>query len=152
MKTDEKDRSQQNVEEPVTKPEEQQPTKEEKQPDKAFNEIWSSIVETLKDDGPRINAAIQQAKPQQLADNKILIHIGAESHKDLYKKFAHKIIDVLRQQMNNKDLSFEFKQVENEIESKRPLTNAEKYKKLSEHNPALEALRKKFNLDIKNNN
>ena len=152
MNADEKNPSRQNVEEPDSKPKEQHTPAEEKQHNKAFDEIWSSIGESLKDDGPRINAAIQQAKPQQLADNKILIHIGAESHKDLYKKFAHKIIDVLRQQMSNKDLSFEFKQVENEIESKRPLTNAEKYKKLSEHNPALEALRKKFNLDIKNNN
>ena len=132
--------------EPQPPPEKEPESNDQK---RELSDIWEQITESLKDDGPRINAAIQQAKPKPVSEDKILIHISAESHKDLYQKFSSKIIDILRKEWNNNALEFEYKLIESETENNRPLTHAEKYKKLSEQNPALELLRKKFNLDIK---
>lgn len=114
-----------------------------------LQQIWKKITESLADDGPRINAAVKQANPQKTGENTIQIQVSAEAQKELYAKFESKIIKVLRKELNNESLDIEFKMVENASDANRPLSNAEKYKQMSEENPALELLRRKFNLDIK---
>ncbi len=110
---------------------------------------WQEIAESLKDDGPRINSVMQNAQPKQIDDNTIQIDITAEIQKDLFAKFDEKIIRVLQRRMKNNELKFKFNLVESEVESKRPLTDVEKYQELMKRNPVLEKLREKFNLDLK---
>lgn len=129
-----------------------QPT-EQKSDDSAFNtdikSIWQEIADSIKDEGPRINAAIQQANPRQKDDNTIEIQISAEQQKELYDKYQAKILEVLRTKTGNKNLKFEFIVNDTQIANNRPKTYAEQYQELSEKNPALELLRQKFNLDVK---
>jgi len=115
-----------------------------------LNNVWSKIVESLKDDGPRIGAVVQMANPKFLNENIIQLKITVESQKELYQKFDAKILGVLRQKFTNKQLIFEFEIDQNAVESNRPMSIAEQYKEFLNENPSIDTLRKMFDLDIKN--
>ncbi|MFO7863068.1 MAG: proline racemase family protein, partial [Salinivirgaceae bacterium] len=115
-----------------------------------LDSIWQQIIKSLENDGPRINAAIQIADPKWMNPTQVQINISAEIQKELYQKFEQKIIQVLRNELNNKSLEFIYQIVITEAETNRPLTPAEQFKEMSAKNPALELLREKFDLDLKN--
>lgn len=114
-----------------------------------LEQIWAQIMVTGEELGPRINQALQAANPEKTSDNTIKIQITAESHKELYEKHKASVYDVLVAELGIKDLKFEWELVKSELESKRPLKDAEKYQAMAEENPALKLLKEKFNLDIK---
>lgn len=115
-----------------------------------LNDAWSIIVESLKNDGPRIGAVVQMASPKFLNENIIQLKITVESQKDLYQKFEAKILGVLRRTFTNNQLGFEFEIDQNVVESNRPMSIAEQYKELLNENPSIDTFRKMFDLDIKN--
>ncbi len=132
-----------------TEEEQEQITPEKDESPTDLENIWQEIAKSVKDDGPRINTAMQNANPKQIDTHTIQIDITAEIQKDLYEKFEEKILRVLQRKLKNNTLSFSFNLVESEAENNRPLTDAEKYQKLIKQNPVLEKLREKFNLDLK---
>lgn len=115
---------------------------------KQLVECWQKIYESLKDQGPRIGAVLQMANPHFMDDNIIKLKVTVESQQELYQKFEQKIIAVLRKTFNNNQLIFEFEIDERVADSNRPMSLAEQYKALLDENPAMETLRKTFDLDI----
>lgn len=117
---------------------------------KKLQDAWQNIAESLTDEGPRINAAIQIAQPEFVNPDTVLVHVSVESQEELYQKYDQKVLQVLRKEFANNKLQFEFKKVATELDKNRPLTVAEQYKELITKNSVLDVLRQKFDLDIKN--
>ncbi|TXN36172.1 DNA polymerase III subunit gamma/tau [Flagellimonas hymeniacidonis] len=126
---------------------------QEKLPKESFTEEdmqghWNDFVQHLEDKGRKILASnLQTDVPKLKNDHVIWIELPNSTMKKEVEREQSLMLDYLKEQLNNYSITLHI--TVNELVAKKfAFTPEEKYQKLVEKNPALEKLRKEFDLDF----
>ncbi len=127
--------------------------KEEEKPTEAFSEEdmqkhWVDFVKKLDDKGKKILASNLNADTPKLRNETIIwIELPNSTMKKEVEREQSLMLNYLKNQLNNYDISLQIT-VNEETSKKFAFTPEEKYEKLREKNPAIDLLRKEFDLDL----
>jgi len=122
-------------------------------PKEVFNEqklqkLWKEYAKVLDKKGEKSMASIIGTDVPKLEEKfKIFFTIPNKLMQDQFKKGKPKLLQFLREKLNNYGISIEVLLNET-VEKKFAYTPQEKFNKLREKNPLLEKLRKTFELDL----
>ena len=129
------------------------PVNQEELPKDAFNEAdlqshWNDLVQQLEKKGRKILASnFQIDVPKLKNENTIWIELPNTTMKKEVEREQSLMMDYLKQKLNNYFISLHIS-VNEEVAKKFAFTPEEKYQKLKEKNPAIDLLRKEFDLDF----
>ena len=116
--------------------------------EKKLQDLWKSYVALLNKKGERSIASIIGTDIPTLGANfQISFTVPNKLMQDQFKKGRSKLINFLREQLNNYGIAIVV-HLNEAVEKKFAYTPDEKYKKLKEKNPLLEKLRQAFELDL----
>lgn len=123
-------------------------------PTEAFTEtdmllMWNKFAQRLSDKGQKIMATYMQINDPVLDDDGVTIKLELpnEGSKVDFDNTKHELLGYMRGKLHNHDIVIET-HVNESTEKKYAFTPEEKYEKLKAINPAIEILRKTFDLDI----
>lgn len=121
-------------------------------PREAFNETdmllqWNKFAKRLSDSGQKILSTYMQMNDPVLDGTTIRLELPNEGSKVDFDSGKHELLGYLRGKLHNHDITIEV-HVNEAISSKHAFTPLEKFEKLKSINPAVETLRKMFDLDI----
>jgi len=109
---------------------------------------WADFVKKLDTDGRKILASsLNTDLPKLLEGNTIWLELPNRTMKKEVEREQQDLIVYLRQQLNNYSINLKIS-VNEETARKFAFTPEEKYEKLREKNPAIDILRKTFDLDL----
>ncbi len=122
-------------------------------PEEAFTEAemlehWNTFVAQLEAKGKKILASNLQTDVPKLKDqNTLWIELPNSTMKKEIEREQGGLMQYLRENLNNHAITLHIT-VNEEVAKKFAFTPEEKYEKLKEKNPAIELLRKEFDLDF----
>ena len=121
-------------------------------PTKPFTETqmleqWIKYANRLGDKGYKILESLLLLNDPKLEGTTIIHELPNESSKIDFEGEKHDLLGYLRGKLHNHNITIEIK-INETIELKKAFTVQEKYDRLNEINPALEILRKTFDLDL----
>lgn len=121
-------------------------------PSEPFTEIamqaaWASYVQKLLQKGERIIASNLEADQPTLNGTTIELEYPNETMKIEVERAQGPLLEYLKRSLKNYDITLDIT-VNEEVQRKYAYTPQEKYDKLREQNPALDILRKTFDLDL----
>lgn len=109
---------------------------------------WSDFVEKIEDKGQKILASNLSADIPKLKDTSTLsIEMPNSTMKTEIEREQYELMEYLKQKLNNYAIRLEIK-VNETAAKKYAFTPEEKYEKLRKKNPAIDLLRKEFDLDL----
>ena len=108
---------------------------------------WDKFAQRLSDNGQKIMATYMHMNDPVLEGTTIKLELPNEGSKVDFDNGKHDLLGYLRGKLHNHDIIIET-HVNETTERKYAFTPEEKYEKLKAMNPALELLRKAFDLDI----
>ncbi|MEX0273634.1 MAG: DNA polymerase III subunit gamma/tau, partial [Flavobacteriaceae bacterium] len=109
---------------------------------------WNDYVTTLDKKGKKILASsLSTDIPKLLEDHTLWIQLPNSTMKKEVERDQSGLIQYLREKLNNHFISLKISVNEQQAQ-KYAFTPEEKYQKLREKNPALDLLRKEFDLDL----
>ncbi|MBS9463686.1 DNA polymerase III subunit gamma/tau [Flagellimonas sp. 389] len=129
------------------------PIAEEELPKEPFTEgemqkHWNDFVQQLEDEGRKILASnLQTDVPKLKKEHIIWIELPNDTMKKEVEREQSLMLNYLKQKLNNYSISL-YITVNEVVAKKFAFTPEEKYQKLREKNPALDILRKEFDLDF----
>ena len=112
-----------------------------------FQTAWKDYIHKLEQKGNRILPSTLETGSPVLEGTIIHLTFPNNTMKEGVLKSQSKILNFLRDRLQNTHLKFEIK-VDFKEQKKYAYSPREKYMKMLESNPALESLRKTFDLDI----
>jgi hypothetical protein len=124
----------------------------EELPSEAFNETdmllqWNKFAQKMTDSGKRLLATYMQMNDPMLNGTIINLELPNQSTREEFLTGCNELLGYLRGKLHNHDVTIEV--VVNEtIENKYAFTPQEKFERLKQINPNIEALRKTFYLDV----
>ncbi|GAW89605.1 DNA polymerase III subunit gamma/tau [Flavobacterium psychrophilum] len=110
-------------------------------------EQWVKYANRLGNKGYKILESLLLLDDPKLAGTTIIHELPNESSKIDFDGEKHDLLGYLRGKLHNHNITIEIK-INETIETKKAFTIQEKYDRLKEINPALELLRKAFDLDL----
>lgn len=121
-------------------------------PREPFNETdmrlqWNKFVERLNNTGQKIMATYMTINDPSLEGTTIRLELPNEGSKVDFDTNKHELLGYLRGKLHNHDIVIDVN-VNEMVSTKHAFTPIEKFEKLKSINPALELLRKTFDLDI----
>ncbi|AZQ44628.1 DNA polymerase III subunit gamma/tau [Nonlabens ponticola] len=124
----------------------------DKLPERDFSQeelllVWDKYVEHLRERGQRILASVLNIDRPQLDGTVIKLRFPNQSMKEDLEKSQGQIYDFLKRELQNYNLTIEVA-VDKAVTKKYVYTDGDKYTKLVEKNPAIEVLRKTFDLEF----
>ena len=108
---------------------------------------WNKFAQRLSDTGQKIMATYMQINDPILEGTTIKLELPNEGSKVDFDSNKHELLGYLRGKLHNHDIVIDV-HVNEVITSKHAFTPIEKFEKLKSLNPAVETLRKMFDLDI----
>lgn len=109
---------------------------------------WADFVDILDKGGRKILASNLNADIPKLTDNfTIRIELPNDTMKKEVEREKYDLIEYLKQKLQNHFITLKIK-VNETTAKKFAFTPEEKYQKLREKNPAIDLLRKEFDLDF----
>lgn len=108
---------------------------------------WTAYSNKIEKRGNKILASVYNSDIPKLNGKKICIELPNETMKISVLQDQSSLMKFLKEELDNTEISLEIK-VNHVQEKKYAFTPREKYQKLAETNPAIETLRKTFELDI----
>ncbi|MEM9648365.1 MAG: DNA polymerase III subunit gamma/tau [Bacteroidota bacterium] len=109
---------------------------------------WNDLVQQLEDQGRKILASNLQVDVPKLKDNFIIcIELPNSTMKKEIEREQSLMLDYLKEKLDNYAITLQIS-VNEEVAKKFAFTPEEKYQKLREKNPAIDMLRKEFDLDF----
>lgn len=108
---------------------------------------WTNFAEKLKDKGQHIMATYMLMDDPVLEGTTIKLHMPNEGSKVDFDNNKNELLGYLRGRLHNHDVAIEV-YVNEVVETKYAFTPQEKFDKLNSINPALELLKKTFDLDV----
>lgn len=110
---------------------------------------WNKFAQRLNDSGQKIMATYMQINDPVLDKDgtTIRLELPNEGSKVDFDSNKHELLGYLRGKLHNHDITIEV-HVNEVISSRHAFTPLEKFEKLKAINPAIELLRKTFDLDI----
>ena len=124
----------------------------EELPSEVFNETdmllqWNKFAQKMTDSGKRLLATYMQMNDPTLNGTTITLELPNQSTKEEFLSGSIELLGYLRGKLHNHDITIEV--VVNETtENKYAFTPQEKFERLKQINPALDLLRKTFDLDV----
>ena len=116
--------------------------------EKEMQKHWDDFVHLLEKKGRKILASnFQTDVPKLKNDHTIWIELPNTSMKKEVEREQSLMLNYLKEKLNNHSISL-YITVNEETAKKFAFTPEEKYQKLKEKNPAIEVLRKEFDLDF----
>lgn len=117
--------------------------------DDELKTAWLRYAEKNKKNLPRMYQVFQNHIPTKAEGNKLVLSLDNDSQrKDFLERIHTDVMGFLKEQLSNYAIELNIG-ITQEIESKNLIyTATDKFKYLSEINPELEELKKKFNLDF----
>jgi DNA polymerase-3 subunit gamma/tau len=112
-----------------------------------LNVVWTKYVEHLQERGQQILASIINADQPVLKDTTINLRFPNQSMKEDLEKSQGQILEYLKRELNNYLIDFEIA-VDKSVTKKYVYTDQDKFSKLVEKNPAVDLLRRTFDLDF----
>lgn len=121
-------------------------------PRESFNETdmrlqWNKFAQRLSDSGQKIMSTYMMINDPILDGTIIRLELPNEGSKVDFDASKHELLGYLRGKLHNHDIVIDV-HVNEVISSKHAFTPLEKFEKLKSINPAIEILRKTFDLDI----
>lgn len=113
----------------------------------AFISKWNALAEKMKNENRITIYTIMTANAPRLKGNLIEIDVENAVQSDQLKEGKIDVLNYLRVELQNFSLDIETFQLEQSV-IRKAYTSQEKYKVMAEKNPALETLRKTFNLGL----
>ncbi len=110
-------------------------------------EFWFKYAQRLNDKGHMIMESLLRISDPKLDGNKIIYELPNEGSKIDFEKEKPELLGYLRGHLHNHEISIEVI-VNESVKSKVAFTAQDKFNRLNEINPNLEAMRKLFDLDI----
>lgn len=110
-------------------------------------EQWLKYAQRLGDKGYKIVESLLLINDPVLQGTTIIHELPNESSKIDFEGEKHDLLGYLRGKLHNHNITIEIK-INEAIEIKKAFTTQEKYERLKEINPALELLKKTFDLDL----
>ncbi|HEU0137091.1 MAG TPA: DNA polymerase III subunit gamma/tau [Flavobacterium sp.] len=108
---------------------------------------WNKYAQRLSDRGHKIMESLLLLNDPKLEGTTIIHELPNEGSKIDFESEKHELVGYLRGKLHNHDI--DIKIVVNEsMDNKKAFTPQDRYNRLNEINPALELLRKTFDLDI----
>ena len=109
---------------------------------------WESYIQKLDKAGKKIMASnLSSDQPKIANETEIWIELPNSTMKKEIEREQYPLLKFLRKQLNNYSIELKIT-VNDEIAKKFAYTPEEKYQKLREINPAIDLLRKEFDLDL----
>ncbi|WP_244828629.1 hypothetical protein [Carboxylicivirga sediminis] len=113
-----------------------------------LNEVWRKFTRQY-DSQPRIHTIYKNHPPQLLQDNTLLIKLRNNTQEHELNKERSTILSYLRRHLKNAGIRLNIEiSLEEDKNTQKAFTVADKYKAMAEKNPALAMFRKQFNLDL----
>lgn len=111
--------------------------------------MWNKFAQRLSDNGQKIMATYMQINDPVVAQDgiTIMLELPNEGSKVDFDNSKLDLVGYLRGKLHNHDIVVDTYVNEN-VEKKYAFTPDEKFERLKAMNPALESLRKAFDLDI----
>jgi len=122
--------------------------------EKKFTEIdlitaWNEFVEKVIDPvRQNLISSLRKGKPQRSSDGIIRYGLQNEVQMEEANGERNNLINYLRKQLGNYSLKVDFFVIPSESRNDDAYTDEEKFKKMAQKNPALEDLRKQFDLEF----
>jgi hypothetical protein len=121
-------------------------------PREPFNETdmllqWNKFAQRLSDSGQKIMSTYMQINDPVLDGTKIKLELPNDGSKIDFDNGKNELLGYLRGKLHNHDIVIDV-HVNEATTSKHAFSPIEKYEKLKSINPAMETLRKMFDLDI----
>ncbi|WP_244148529.1 DNA polymerase III subunit gamma/tau [Flavobacterium swingsii] len=110
-------------------------------------EQWIKYANRLGDKGYKILESLLLLDDPKLEGTTIIHELPNESSKIDFDGEKHDLLGYIRGKLHNHNITIEIR-INETIETKKAFTVQEKYDRLKEINPALELLRKTFDLDL----
>jgi hypothetical protein len=113
-----------------------------------LDEVWRRYTRQ-HDASPRLHTIYKNHPPKLIKERSLLVKLRNQTQQYELNKERSNILSYLRRSLRNAgiELNFEISQEEDKNANKA-FTVADKYKVMSEKNPALALFRKQFNLDL----
>lgn len=109
--------------------------------------LWNKFAKRLTEQNKRLMATYMLMSIPKLNGTKISLELPNESTREEFETGNYELLGYLRGKLHNHDVSIEV--IVNEVvETKHAFTPDDKYEKLKALNPALELLRRTFDLDV----
>ncbi len=113
-----------------------------------MQEFWFKYADRLGDKGYKIMESLLRINDPILKEETTIIHeLPNEGSKIDFEREKHELLTYLRSHLHNHEITIEI-HVNEKMDSKKAFTAQDKYNRLNEINPNLEALKKLFDLDI----
>lgn len=112
-----------------------------------MQKAWTAYSNKIEKRGNKILASVYNSDIPKLNGKEICIELPNETMKISVLQDQSSLMKFLKEELDNTEISLEIK-VNHVQEKKYAFTPREKYQKLAETNPAIENLRKTFELDI----
>lgn len=111
--------------------------------------MWNKFAQRLSDSGQKIMATYMQINDPVLQEDGVTIKLELpnEGSKVDFDNNKHDLLGYMRGKLHNHDIVIET-HVNESVEKKYAFTPEERYERLKAINPALDILRKTFDLDI----
>ncbi len=115
--------------------------------EEAMQIAWGNFVSKLEKDGKHNFASILSIDKPKLKGHSIHLEFPNATNKVEVERQQYELLGHLRKTLNNFDIQLSIS-VNEEMEKQYAYTSIEKFEKLKEKNPAIDTLRKTFDLDI----
>ena len=112
-----------------------------------MQEQWIKYAQRIGNKGYKIVESLLLINDPKLEGETIIHELPNESSKIDFEGEKHDLLGYLRGKLHNHNITIEIK-INESIELKKAFTAEEKYEHMKGLNPALELLRKTFDLDI----
>ncbi|MGB3591314.1 MAG: DNA polymerase III subunit gamma/tau [Nonlabens sp.] len=109
--------------------------------------VWHKYIQHLQERGQHILASILGVDKPKLKDEAIKLIFPNQSIKEDLEKSQGEVLSFLKRELNNYNIEFSIT-VNEKSAKKYVFTDQEKYAKLVEKNPAVDSLRKAFDLNF----
>ncbi len=110
-------------------------------------ECWSSYAAHLRERGQLILASIMEADTPKLNDHKLVLRYPNLSMKEDLEKAQGQVLEHIKAALKNYNIELEI-HVDKAVQKKYAYTDHEKFLKLVEKNPAIDLLRRNFDLEF----
>ncbi|MGB5237878.1 MAG: DNA polymerase III subunit gamma/tau, partial [Flavobacteriaceae bacterium] len=116
--------------------------------EKEMQHLWEQYVDKLDNSGRKILASnLSIDKPSLEGENTLCIQLPNHTMKKEIEREKSGLMDYLKAELNNHEIQLKI-MVQEDQAKQFVYTPEEKYEKLKEKNPAIDLLRKEFDLDL----
>lgn len=109
--------------------------------------LWNKYAQRLSDTGKKLMSTYMLMNEPQLNETTITLELPNESTKEEFLSGCVELLGYLRGKLHNHDIVIDVK-VNETVEKKYAFTPDDKYERLKNINPAIDLLRKTFDLDV----